>query len=116
MRFPEGDTTLLYATDTNVFPEETWQGLRDKQVRCDVVVLDHTYGPDIDGDGHLNANRFIEHVQRMRAEGFLKPDGRVFATHISHEGNPVHAELVEFGERHGYEIAYDGLVVESAGR
>jgi len=47
----------------------------------------------------------------MRDEGILKENGRVCATHIAHEGNPAHAELVEFAERNGYEIAYDGLVV-----
>lgn len=49
---------------------------------------------------------------RMRHEGILKTDGRAFATHIAHEGNPVHPELVEYATQNGYEIAYDGLVLE----
>ncbi len=36
---------------------------------------------------------------------------RVFATHIAHEGNPVHPELSAFAAQHGYEIAYDGFTV-----
>jgi hypothetical protein len=52
-----------------------------------------------------------EHAKRLREEGILKDSGRVFATHIAHEGNPSHPELVEFASRHGYEVAYDGLEV-----
>jgi phosphoribosyl 1,2-cyclic phosphate phosphodiesterase len=47
----------------------------------------------------------------MREEDLLTDQARAFATHIAHEGNPVHPELVGFAARHGYEIAYDGLTV-----
>lgn len=75
------------------------------------MILDHTYGININGGGHLNANQFIEHLKRMKEEGLLKENARILATHISHEGNPVHSELVELGKKNGYEIAYDGLVI-----
>jgi len=48
----------------------------------------------------------------LRAEGVLSPRGRVLATPIAHEGNPAHDDLVGFAAQHGYEVAYDGLVVE----
>ncbi len=35
----------------------------------------------------------------------------MIVTHISHEGNPIHSKLVEFGRKSGHEIAYDGLVI-----
>ena len=38
-------------------------------------------------------------------------EGRVLATHIAHEGNPVHPELAAWAAGRGYEVAYDGLVV-----
>lgn len=107
----ENDYTVFYGTDTDIIPEETWKGFHEKKLQFDIVVLDHTYGPNIDGGGHLNANQFIKHVQRMRKENLLKKNARIFATHISHEGNPIHSELVEYGKKHGYEIAYDGLVI-----
>jgi len=44
-------------------------------------------------------------------EGALKDGGRVFTTHIAHESNPVHDELVRFASQHGYEVTYDGLEV-----
>lgn len=107
----ENDYTVLYGTDTDIITEETWKSFHDKNSHFDIVILDHTYGVNINGGGHLNANQFIEHLKRMKEEGLLKENARIFATHISHEGNPVHSELVEFGKKNGYEIAYDGLVI-----
>jgi phosphoribosyl 1,2-cyclic phosphate phosphodiesterase len=80
--------------------------------RFDIVILDHTYGPGQLGTDHLNAQQVIEHAARMRDENVLRSHGRVFATHIAHEGNPAHPELVAFAKQHGYEVAYDGLVLE----
>lgn len=103
---------VFYGTDTATLPETTWQAFRRRRMRFDLVILDHTYGPDQPGSDHLNAHQVSEHVARLRAEGLLTPNARAFATHIAHEGNPAHPELVAFAKQHGYEVAYDGLVVE----
>jgi phosphoribosyl 1,2-cyclic phosphate phosphodiesterase len=107
----ENGFTILYATDTTAFCGDIWNGFRDKGLRFDIVILDHTYGMNTGGLDHLNANQFIEHVKRFKDEKLLAGDARIFATHISHEGNPIHSELVELGKKSGYEIAYDGLVI-----
>jgi len=102
---------IFYGTDTDTLPEQTWQGFHQHKLRFDVVILDHTYGPDKSGDDHLTAEKFIEHIARMREEKLLRENARVLATHISHDANPVHPELVEFAAKHGYEVAYDGMMV-----
>lgn len=107
-----GGRCLFYATDTAVFPESTWQALRESGLRFDLVVLDHTYGPGQPGPDHLNARQVSDTLARMRAEGLLAPAGRLLATHIAHEGNPAHPELARFAAERGYAVAYDGLVVE----
>jgi phosphoribosyl 1,2-cyclic phosphate phosphodiesterase len=104
--------SIFYGTDTASLPESTWQAFHQYQMCFDVVILDHTYGPDQAGTDHLSAHQVIEHVARMRREGLLANTGRAFATHIAHEGNPTHPELVSFAKQHGYDIAYDGLVLE----
>lgn len=103
---------LLYATDTASLPLETWQGLLRLGWQFDLVVLDHTYGPLEAESDHLNARRVGEYAHEMRSAGLLAPQGRVFATHIAHEGNPAHPELVSYGRANGYEIAFDGLKLE----
>ncbi len=102
---------VFYGTDTATLFEQTWQTFRQHKMRFDVVILDHTYGPKQLGTDHLSARQVIEHANRMRAEGVLGPHARLFATHIAHEGNPAHPDLVAFAKEHGYEVAYDGLVV-----
>lgn len=104
--------SIFYGTDTAVFLESTWQAFHQFQMQFDLVILDHTYGPGQSGSDHLSAHQVIEHVQRMRQEGLLKSNARAFATHIAHEGNPAHPELVNFARQYGYEVAYDGLVLE----
>ncbi|HUV89077.1 MAG TPA: hypothetical protein VMY80_05455, partial [Anaerolineae bacterium] len=106
-----GGRTIFYGTDTATLLEDTWQAFHRHGLRFDVVILDHTYGPDQPGSDHLSAHQFIEHVARMREEGLLADQARILATHIAHEGNPAHPELVDWAAQHGYEIAYDGLTV-----
>jgi phosphoribosyl 1,2-cyclic phosphate phosphodiesterase len=107
----EGNSTIFYGTDTDVLDEETWKAFHNLKLKFDLIILDHTYGLNADSGGHLNANRFIEHINRMKEEKLTKQNARFFATHLSHEGNPPHEELSEFGKQHGYEIAYDGLIL-----
>jgi len=109
----EGDAcSIFYGTDTATLPEEVWRAFHRHGLQFDIVILDHTYGPEEPGSDHLSAHQVIEHVTRMREEGILADEGRAFATHISHPGNPVHPKLADFGARHGYAVAYDGLMVQ----
>jgi phosphoribosyl 1,2-cyclic phosphodiesterase len=103
--------SIFYGTDTATLPEETWQGFHRQGLRFDLVILDHTYGPKEPGTDHLSARQLIAHAARMREERLLAQGARVFATHIAHEGNPAHPELVDFATEHGYEVAYDGLTI-----
>ncbi len=108
-----GGATIFYGTDTAALTEETWRAFHQHQMLFDLVILDHTFGPGYKGsDDHLNAQGFIEQVRRMSHEDLLSDRARIFATHISHESNVVHPELVEYAAAHGYEIAYDGLTIQ----
>lgn len=107
----EGGFTVFYGTDTDTLSENVWQGMKDKNLKFNIVILDHTYGPNADSGGHLNANRFIEHVKRFKTENLLAGNARILATHISHEGNPTHDELSKCAKQNGYEIAYDGMTI-----
>lgn len=102
---------IFYGLDTATLFEETWQAFHQFRLRFDLVILDHTYGPDQEGSDHLCAHDVIEHAARLRKEGLLGDQARIFASHIAHEGNPVHTELVDFAVQYGYEIAYDGLTI-----
>ncbi|HPH98492.1 MAG TPA: MBL fold metallo-hydrolase [Anaerolineaceae bacterium] len=108
----DGRVSIFYGADTAVLPKETWAAFKRFDWQFDLVILDHTYGPEQPGSDHLCAREVSEHVARMRQEGILKSGGRAFATHIAHEGNPAHPELAAFAAGQGYEVAFDGLIVE----
>lgn len=107
-----GNYALFYGSDTGEFPAETWLALQELKIKFDVVILEHTKGINDYFDFHLNAGQMIEHFTRMQREGMMKSNARVIATHIAHDCNPTHSSLVKYGAQHGYEIAYDGMVVD----
>lgn len=108
----DGKAALLYGTDSLFFDAAIWAALRSWGHPLSCAVLDHTYGPDTPGQGHMNANQVAEVARLLRAHRLLAEGGAVLATHLSHEGNPSHAALSAWAQPRGYSIAYDGLRLE----
>ena len=102
----DGEHSCLYATDTGPFPEETWQALEGRSF--DVIILEETLGVGMYSQ-HQSFESFVEHAQRLRAEGILRPGGRLIAHHMSHSGNPTHEKVEAVLGPHGVEVAYDGM-------
>lgn len=102
----DGAHSVLYATDTGPFPDETWQALAGKTF--DVVILEETMGAGVYSQ-HQSFESFVHHAERLRAEGILRPGGRMIAHHMSHSGNPTHEKVEAVLGLHGVEVAYDGL-------
>jgi phosphoribosyl 1,2-cyclic phosphodiesterase len=50
---------VFYGTDTAALPEQNWQVFQERNMRFDVVILDHTYGPEQTGSDHLCADQVI---------------------------------------------------------
>lgn len=105
----DGRHACLYATDTGRFPENTWQALAGKNF--DVIILEETLGSG-SYTQHMNFETFLEHTGRMRAEGMLRPGGRLIAHHLSHSGNPTHEKVQAILGPYGVEVAYDGLDIQ----
>lgn len=104
--------TFFYCTDTGPLPEESWEALVKGGYRFDLVAMDHTFGFGARSTGHMNAEQFAQQLSRMRSEKLVTEDTRVFATHLAHHSNPPHPEIAAAAAAAGYEVAYDGLVVE----
>lgn len=104
----DGQRALLYATDTGLFPEDTRRALLGHSF--DVIVLEETMGVG-KYEQHLGFESFVEQTAWIRENGLLRPGGRLVATHFSHSGNPLHAELEAFFKPQGVEVAYDGMEI-----
>lgn len=107
----DGRHAVFYGTDTATIPDAVWHDIRKRRLRYDLVVLDHTYGIGCRGSDHLCAGEVEELALTLRAGGILKEDGRILATHLSHEGIREHDRLKVYAAARGYGIAYDGLTV-----
>lgn len=105
---------VLYGTDTGPLPSDTWQRLAALGWSFDVVVLDHTFGFAEWSTGHLNAEQFMEEVASGREAGAIGESTTILATHLAHHSNPAHHELARRASERGYDVAYDGLTVDTA--
>lgn len=107
----DGRSTLLYATDTGIWDEPTWEALRGFQLDC--LVLECSEGfASTDYDGHLDAQEFLNVLARLRDQGTIHSDTLIATTHHSHNGEATHDELVRFFAEHHVTVGFDGLVLE----
>ena len=105
------ESALFYGTDTSILDSSIWDDLMAKGMQYDLIILDHTYGIGYNSSDHLAAQDVIRHVEMFKAKNLLKNGGQVYASHLSHEGIREHGELERYACRHGYHIAYDGLMI-----
>ncbi|MCL6624884.1 MAG: hypothetical protein K6T17_09755, partial [Fimbriimonadales bacterium] len=105
------DRTLLYAVDTGMYEEETWDFLSTQVI--DVLIVECTEG--LSGRRyaiHLCADQVVEMVQRLQKMGTLALGSRICTTHHGHSGDATHEELEAFFAPYGIEVGYDGKVIE----
>jgi len=106
-----GGRRLLWGLDTDLFPEETWAYLANRSP-LHAVVLDCTNGPLTFRGGHMGIGEVVAVRRRMLARGIATPETRFVATHFSHNGGLLHAELEERLCPEGFAVAYDGMRVQ----
>jgi phosphoribosyl 1,2-cyclic phosphate phosphodiesterase len=102
--------TLLYATDTGVWHERTWEFLKD--FKLDLLVIECTEGFRGTGYfGHLDLIGCLHVRDRLRGQGTLSESSKVVTTHHSHNGDATYAELEEALSREGIIAGFDGLEI-----
>lgn len=104
--------TICYATDTGVWPHETFEFLQD--FRLDVLVIEATDGfRKGTYAGHLDLEACVGVVDGLRESGVLSDESRVITTHHAAKGGARHHELERYLGRHNMEPGFDGMVVKS---
>ncbi len=101
---------LLYAHDTGVFPEKTWEYLPG--IKFDAVSLDCTFGLGYNERGHMGLPNADDVKQRMLREGCADSKTKFIINHFSHNANKTHEELSDSAEKFGFLTAYDGMTVD----
>ena len=108
-----GDKTLLYANDTGIFPDSTWEYLKGYERSFDYMSLDCT-AMALKGwyNSHmgLDTNKILE--DRLREIGLCTDKTVTNVNHFSHNGLLTHEELVVEAAKYGWGATFDGLDVE----
>lgn len=108
--FQKDGKTLLYATDTGVWHEPTWEFLQSFKV--DLLVIECTEGFRGTGYfGHLDLIGCLHVRDRLHKQGSLSDTATVVTTHHSHNGDATYAELEQALSREGIIAGYDGLEI-----
>jgi phosphoribosyl 1,2-cyclic phosphate phosphodiesterase len=106
---PSG-ATLLYATDTGWYEDETWRIL--ERTHFDGIVIECGNGPEEGGySGHLSIREIHALRERLLASGSLTRTAPMAATHFPHLGGMLHEELEVVFEPLGVRAAYDGIEI-----
>lgn len=106
----EDNKNVFYATDTPALTENALLQLKD--IKLDVVIMDHTFGNVDYSFSHLNEKLFIEQINKLKEIGCVTDETLIFGTHISHDGMSYHEAIEERAIKNGYHIAYDGMKLE----
>lgn len=113
---PDGKR-LYYGLDTGAYEEETLDCL--KKEKLDILISECTYGnvedtyPD---PGHLSLTTCVKMIEKLRAQGSLKEECRIYLTHINHVHTAYHEKLQELVDQYRLPypctVAYDGMEID----
>lgn len=103
---------VLYATDTAPMPDGVWERVSDEGWSFQTVIMDCTHGTQPNSGVHHSSASMLNEMQRMRDAGIVTDSTRLIAHHFAHHSNPLPDEFDRFAQERGYEVAWDGMVVE----
>ena len=108
----KGEKSLLYANDTGIFPDSTWDYLEKYNKKFELISLDCTGMAQKNWRrSHLCLNTDKEVYDRLTEIGVCDKNTIVYVNHFSHNGMLTHKELVVEAEKYGFLVTYDGLEV-----
>lgn len=112
--FEKDGKKLLYACDTGYYPPQSLEALRGAQI--DILVMESTWGSRTDTStaSHLNCEAFVKMLEIFLAEGIIRPDTAVYATHINHKHTLNHDGMQAWYDANSpmkVTVAFDGLEI-----
>lgn len=111
----DGEKTLLYAHDTDIFPDETWDYLSRVKARFDLVSFDCTEGAkeSLPYKGHMCLGVNIKCRDIMTEKGLIDENTVMVLNHFSHNGlNATYDEFKPIAEEKGFQVTFDGMEIE----
>ncbi len=104
---------MMYAHDTGLFPDDTWEYLEKLNVKFDLVSLDCTNGlKESKYPGHMGIKENVIVRDRLKEMGKIDDNTICIINHFSHNALVGYDELVPIAEEKGLTVSYDGMIVE----
>ena len=107
--------SILYAHDTGLFLEETWEYLKSLDIKFSLVSLDCTAGAKMDYDYpmHMCLGWNIKCRDDLLNFGLANSDTKFILNHFSHNGpDVVYDDFKIIAEKYGFLTSFDGLEIE----
>lgn len=106
--------SLLYAHDTGIFPDETFDYLKKTVKHLSFASLDCTEGTkSIKYVSHMNYERDVFVKNRLLELGVADENTVFCLNHFSHNGeNSLYDDMSAIGKKDGFIVSYDGMTVE----
>lgn len=106
--------TLFYSNDTSEYPEESMAYLKTLEKPLDLISLDCTEACNhATYIGHLSLERCVALRQTLLDIGAADENTKFILNHFSHNGeNVLYDDFVKIAAEYGFDVTYDGMVVE----
>jgi phosphoribosyl 1,2-cyclic phosphate phosphodiesterase len=108
--FKRNNKCLLYGHDTGIFPEITWQFLKNQKI--DAAILDCTFGARSSSHNHMGFPECLKIKERLLSQNSIYDKTVMVITHFSHNCNLLHDELEKMASAKGFITAFDGMTLE----
>ncbi len=105
--------SILYAHDTGILTDESWNFIENSGIKFDYVSIDCT-GVLLKGwtHGHLSLDTCEMFKNKLIECNTVKVSTVYCINHFSHNSLAIRDEIVPYAEKSGFLVSYDGLEVE----
>lgn len=105
---------LLYAHDTGYFYDEVFEYIKDNGLYFDFASFDCTNAhlPSSPTESHMGFDNVERVIARLKEIGAVNDDSILFVNHFSHNGNPLHDDMLKSAAKIGCDVSFDGCSVD----
>ncbi len=106
------DKTILYAHDTGIFPEKTWEWIEENKPQINFATFDCCFGKKECRENHMGFDAVLSVINRLKDMGVLNEGSICCVNHFSHNAGILYEEMEKHSSEYGIITSYDGLEIE----
>ena len=106
----KNNKTILFAHDTGIFPEKTWDSLAGMYFHF--ISLDCTALTRDWREGHMGFEGVNITCDKLKQMGCIDQNTAIVLSHFAHWDGLTHDEIEEIAKKYGYIAAYDNFECE----